>query len=207
MLDDDHGGNGGGEGGKQLGDGLDPAGGGADGDQLGRTGGARRFHRRQRRPARPGEPDVGFRRRLDLGEYLFAEGRQGDRQILQRLGHEIHRAQFQRPEGDVGALAGQGRHHHHRHRPETHQLFQELDAVHPRHLDVEGQNVGREHLDLVAGDDRVDGGADHFEFGVGRENVGQQLADDRRIIDDQHPDAARRGVAGHGSGSAVFAGG
>ena len=54
----------------------------------------------------------------------------------------VDRAELERAQRRVGALGGQGRDHHDRHRPEPHQPFEEVDAVHVRHLDVEGDDVG-----------------------------------------------------------------
>ncbi len=50
---------------------------------------------------------------------------------------------------------GQRRDHHDRHRPQRHDLAQERQAVHMRHLDVERDDVGIERLDLFARDMRI----------------------------------------------------
>ena len=72
---------------------------------------------------------------------------------IARLGHEIDGADFQRLERHLGAALGQRRDHDHRHRPQRHDLAQERQAVHVRHLDVERDHVGIERLDPLARDD------------------------------------------------------
>jgi hypothetical protein len=65
----------------------------------------------------------------------------------QWLADAVESADLERRQGGLGAALGQGRHHDHRHRPELHDLFEKLDAVHVRHLDVESDHIGIELLD------------------------------------------------------------
>ena len=64
---------------------------------------------------------------------------------------------------------GQRRHHHHRHRPQPHQVLEEREAVHARHLDVQREHVGIELLDLLAGDQRIGRRADHLDARIARQ--------------------------------------
>ena len=59
-----------------------------------------------------------------------------------RLGQNIHRAALQCLESDVAGSLPQRTDHHYRHGMEPHQLFEESEAVHARHLDIQGQHVG-----------------------------------------------------------------
>lgn len=52
-----------------------------------------------------------------------------------------------------------------RHGPQAHDVLQERQAVHARHLHVERHHVGIEPLDLVARQQRVRGGADDLDAG------------------------------------------
>ena len=63
-----------------------------------------------------------------------------------------------------------------------------LDAVHLRHLDVHGDQVGLELVELGDGDLAVHGGAHDLDVGVCGQHVGHDLADDDGIVDDHHPD-------------------
>ena len=89
---------------------------------------------------------------LDLRLQLGGEAghRVGD--IGRRLGDEIDGADLERLKRDLGAGLRERRDHDHRHRPQRHDLAQERDAVHVRHLDIERDDVGIERLDAVARD-------------------------------------------------------
>jgi hypothetical protein len=105
-----------------------------------------------------------------------------------RLGHEVDRAQFQRAHGDFGAALGQRGHHQHRHRAQPHQLFEEVEAVHLGHLDVEREHVRVGLLDQLARDQRVGRHADHFHVRLARNDLAHHAADQRRVVDDQYLD-------------------
>jgi hypothetical protein len=104
------------------------------------------------------------------------------------LGHEIDRAEFQRPDGDFGVALGQRGHHHHRHGPQAHQTLEEIQAVHARHFDVQGQHVGIVLLDELARDERIGRGRHDFQIGVGVDDFRHQTAHQGGIIDAQHAD-------------------
>jgi hypothetical protein len=108
-----------------------------------------------------------------------------------RLGDEVHRAEFQRAHGDLGAALGQRGHHQHRHRAQAHQFFEEVEAVHLRHLDVEREDVGIDPLDQVACDERIGRHADDFHVRLRVDDLGHHAADQGRIVDDGHFDLVR----------------
>jgi hypothetical protein len=91
--------------------------------------------------------------------------------------------------------------HHHRRRPLGHDLAQEADAVHARHLHVQHHHVGPARGHLGPGEQRVAGGGDHVDA-AGREQVGQVLAHHGGVVDHDGGDAwaaAEGGVAMAGS--------
>ena len=76
-------------------------------------------------------------------------------------------------------------HHHHRHRSQAHEVGEEGQAVHARHLDVEREHVRVEGLDLVARHQRVLGMAHDLDAGVLRQHLGQHPAHKRGVVDNQ----------------------
>ena len=71
-----------------------------------------------------------------------------------------------------------------------HEDFQERDAVHPRHLDIEREHVGLELDNFVPRDKRVDRCADDFDLRIRIERVAGQLAHDRGVVHDENADFA-----------------
>ena len=83
-------------------------------------------------------------------------------------------------------LLGQRRNHDNRHWMAAHQLFQEGQPIHARHLDVESEHVRIQGLDLFSRDIRVAGCPNYFKLGVGTKDLREQLAHQRRVVHDQH---------------------
>ena len=133
---------------------------------------------------RPGAPT------RDLGDDLLGIVADALRDAEPRLGDEVDRAQLQRAQRHFGAALGQRGDHHHRHRPQAHQPLEEVDAVHARHLDVERDHVGVGGTDHLARDQRVGRRADARHVGLRVDDLGQQAAHQRRVVDDQHLDLA-----------------
>jgi hypothetical protein len=63
-----------------------------------------------------------------------------------------------------------------------------VDAVHHGHLDVHGDEVGCELLDLRERDLTVRGRADHVDRRIPGERVGDEPADHDGVVDHQDPD-------------------
>ena len=97
----------------------------------------------------------GAGRGLHLALQLVGQIGQTIGKVGGRLGDEIDCADFKRLERGFGATLRQRRNHHHRHRPQRHDLAQERQPVHVRHLDVERDDVGIERLDALARDMRI----------------------------------------------------
>ena len=125
---------------------------------------------------------------LHLGDNFGLLGKQAGLQVNRRLGDEIHRADFERPQRGVGAFLGQRGNHDHRHRAQRHELLKEGDAVHARHLDVERQHVGIKLLDLLARDDRIGNGAYNLDIGIGGQHAANQLPHQCGIVGDKYAD-------------------
>ena len=128
------------------------------------------------------------RRRLHFRDELILVVLERPGDVDAGLRNEIDRTELQRAQRDVGAALGQRRHHHDRHRPQPHQVLQEREAVHARHLDVERDHVRIELLDLLARRERVAGSADDFDVRRARQDGGQELAHQRRVVDHEHFD-------------------
>ena len=130
----------------------------------------------------------GARRSLDhIADAIRALG-QMVRRPDARLQYDVDRAGLQRLHQGLGSGLGQGRAHDHRDRPLGHQLAQEGDAVHARHLDVQGDDVGHVLGDATRGDEGVGGHAHDLDAGVGGQDVDQSLAHTGRVVDDQNAD-------------------
>ena len=118
--------------------------------------------------------------------------RQSARDVDLRLRHEIDRAEFESAQGHLCALLRQGGNHHDRHRPEAHQVFEEREAVHPRHLDIERDDVRFELLDTLARGVGISRGADHFNVPIPAQHFAQELSHQRRVVNDENFDAHDR---------------
>ena len=120
----------------------------------GRHGGERPGHRQPLQS--------GVCRRLHRLADARARFAQELRRAQPRLQDHVHRAGLQCLHQRLRALFGQRGAHHHRDRPLRHQLAQEGDAVHARHLDIQRDYVGHFGLDAPRGNERVRRGADHL---------------------------------------------
>ena len=102
------------------------------------------------------------------------------------LADAIDGAEFEGRKRRVRAAMGQGRHHDHRHRPQPHDLLEEFEAVHVRHLDVERDDVGIERLDRVARLAGVAGLADDLDVRIDAAGSPDQAAHGGGIVDDEN---------------------
>jgi hypothetical protein len=66
--------------------------------------------------------------------------------------------------------------HDHRRRPQPHDLVEEFDAVHIRHLDIERHDVRVERLHCLARLERISRLADHFDFRIAQQSHADQTA-------------------------------
>ncbi len=165
---------------------LDSAGGGADQHDLAGGASELRTLRHGCRRDTLVAPDAGSGRGLHLVLQLAGQGRHLVDDVVRRLGDEIDRADLKRLERHLGADLGERGDHHDRHRAQRHDLAQEGHAVHERHLDVEGDDIGMKRLDALARDVRIGRGADHLDLRIGRQQRRQQLPHQRGIVDDEN---------------------
>ena len=77
----------------------------------------------------------------------------------------------------------------HRRRAETHDLFEKLDPIHVRHLDVERDDIGIQSLDSLPGFMGIGRLADDLDERVGPQTRGDEAAHRWAVIDDEHADA------------------
>ena len=84
-----------------------------------------------------------------------------------------------------GTRRGEGTHDDHRHGTVFHDEFEERDAVHARHLNIQRDHIGRQFQNLVPGRIRVRGCADNFDVGKRGQTAGDDLARQRGVIDHQ----------------------
>ena len=103
------------------------------------------------------------------------------------FGDEVDRAQPQGLQRRLRAFRGQRRDHHHRAGPLDHDAVEAGQAVHLRHVDVEGDDVGLEAGELAQ---RLQPVARelHLEVGFAGEHLAEQLPHQGGIVDHQQLD-------------------
>jgi hypothetical protein len=83
------------------------------------------------------------------------------------LGVAIDRTQGEGAGRDLVALLGRAGHDDHRRRPQGHDLLEEIEPVHPGHLDIQRHHVWIEALDELAPLSRIGGRADDRDVVLG----------------------------------------
>ncbi len=102
-----------------------------------------------------------------------------------RLGHIIVGAERQRLQGDDRAPLGHRAEHDHRQAGLALADFgQRFQAVHFRHLDIENHQIRVDGREFLQRHPTVLGLAGNFQHRIARQNVSEQSADQRRIIDE-----------------------
>ena len=139
--------------------------------------------------------DIGARGRLDRRDQAVAVIGQELAQPLLGLGDEADRAGVECRHRRLAALLGQRRAHHHRRGALVHQLAQEGDAVHARHLDVQHDDVRPVGRHLRHREQRVASGADDLDA-TGGQLLGHEAAHHRRVVDQEGAHRARTGHRG-----------
>ena len=129
---------------------------------------------------------LNLRRRLDLGDDLLGllNGPAGYIQL--GLGDIVYGAQTERSQCSLCSSVSERRDHHYGHRVAPHQLLQKGESIHPRHFDIQGEDIWVKLLDLFPRSVRIACRADDFEHRIGIDDSGQQLAHQGRIINDQN---------------------
>src|SRR5438270_12462181 len=69
----------------------------------------------------------------------------------------------------------------------AHDLSQSLHAIHARHFEVECHYVGPKLFNFLQAKRTVHRCADNFNLGIPRENAGDELAHQRRVVDHEYP--------------------
>ena len=99
-----------------------------------------------------------------------------------RLGDDVDRAVFKRFECALRAFVSETGANDNGDGVLAHDLFEEGEAIHARHFDVERDDVGDLFCDAVGGDKGIAGGGDDFDFRVGVEYLAQSLAHNCGVV-------------------------
>ena len=156
----------------------------------------RGYAARRRRGRRRPEHAQSERIRVGRGAQCLEQPR-GDRPHVaadrsRRLEHKIHGAQFQCPQGDFGTgRSGRGAEHHDRARCLAHDVPERVEAVQLRHVHVERDDVGIENLNLLQRVVPVARGAGNLELPRVGDDLGDDRAHERTVIDDEDARHAR----------------
>ena len=78
---------------------------------------------------------------------------------------------------------------------------QHFDAVHARHFEIEGDDVGAQFLDLAQADQAVHRRAHDFDRGIAQQGLRNELPHERRIIHHEDADLFAHAVAPSGENS------
>ncbi len=148
------------------------------------VGGKLRFH--AARGANRAQP--GARRGLDGLAQHQARFFQELLAAQARFGNDIHGAVFQRLQRSLRAFLGQTGTNDHRDGMLAHDLLQEGEPIHARHLDIQGDDVRRSGLYSFGGHERIGSSADHFDVRVRRQDIAERLPDHGGIVHDQNAD-------------------
>ena len=130
--------------------------------------------------------DVGLGRDADLVGDLLAKLLEPVGNADLRFGHKVDSPQLQGLERDFGTPLGQGGDHHHRHRAKAHQLGQEVDAIHARHLHVQRDDVGIEVADHLPRGKGIGRRADAFHVRLVVDDLAEQAAHQGGIVHHHH---------------------
>src|ERR1019366_43016 len=113
-----------------------------------------------------------------------------DRVRTAGFGQNFDGAEFQGLKGGKAGRLSQAADDDGRHRVEMHQLFQEGEAIHAGHFDIQRDHVGLEREDFVARDVGVGRGADHLDVALAGQGFAEDSADNRGIVNDQDADSS-----------------
>jgi hypothetical protein len=162
----------------------------ADGDDRSRVKGPASRARRLggRRLGRRRRPHLGGGGRANLARQTQPQFPHGVRPA--RLGQHLHGPDVKRLQRGLARRLPQRADHNDREGMVMHELLEERQAIHARHLDIESQHVRPKRQDLVAGDERIRRRSHNLQVRLLGDGLGENLADDRRVIHDQDPDLA-----------------
>lgn len=135
--------------------------------------------------------DEVFAVRFDLGDEVIAQTFHGlgHASDVSGFGDIIIRPDGKRFDGDLGPpLHERAEHDDGKLWIELSNFAEGLNAIHLRHLDIEGDDVGGDLGDFLEGDLAVGSDSDDFDGGVGGQDIGDHAAHDHRIIDHEHSD-------------------
>jgi hypothetical protein len=135
-------------------------------------------------PGPPVEQPPQLAHGVHLAQQLLLDGDELRRGMPGGLGDEVRRAELEGLE-HVGIAAAAADHQHRGGTP-GHQQPQVGEAVHARHLEIEGHHVGLELERLAQRLVAVARAADHLQQRRGREHAGDHLPAEGRVVHHQH---------------------
>jgi len=104
------------------------------------------------------------------------------------LGKHLHRTVLHCLQCHFAVLLRQGTDNDGRQGVILHQLSQETQPVHTWHLDIQREYIGLEFYNFVPGHIGVGGGANYHDIRMLGKLLGEDLADNRRVVDHQNFD-------------------
>ena len=108
-----------------------------------------------------------------------------------RLGHHVDGAGFERLHQRIRAGLGKAGADDDRDGALRHDLAQEGEPIHARHLDIEEHDIGHFLADALDRDIGIGGGGHDFEVGVARYDFAQRHAHGGAVVDDEDANLAR----------------
>jgi hypothetical protein len=123
---------------------------------------------------------------MDLADQLVGNFRHV-RENIMRLGHEVKGAECQRLECDRSPRRAVRTDHDHRHPPVPHDLFQRINPVQAGHFQIECHHLWRQIHNFFQCEMAVHRRAHHLDRVILFEDLGNQLAHQRRVVHHQHP--------------------
>src|SRR5713226_5654198 len=111
---------------------------------------------------------------------------------------KIYRAEGESFERGVATLFRMSAEENDRQGSAPHDEAKGLDAVHARHLEIEGHDIGLELCNFFQSECAVHGGTDNFDRRVARQDRGNQFPHESGIIDDEDSDAFAHAMAPSG---------
>src|SRR6266478_3696813 len=138
-----------------------------------------------------------------LGDFNFCNELVGD--VVEVAGggvfwfcKEIDGAEREGFQGSVTTLFRMSAEENDRQGSAPHDEAQGLDAVHARHLEIEGHDIGLELFNFFQRECAVHGGTDNFDRRIARQDRGNQFPHESGIIDDEDSDAFAHAMAPSG---------
>src|SRR5580693_493893 len=141
----------------------------------------------------------GALRDFDFLDQLIGDGIQMASGGVLGLLHKIDGAEREGFESGIPALFRMGAEKNDRHRSAAHDQTERFHAVHARHFEVEGDDIGMQLFDFFQSESAVHGGADDFDGRVAGKDRRNEFPHEGGIVDDENSDAGAHAMAPSGT--------